>query len=261
MKTAPGFGQCDVTSSAAIASLSTQAEGVLTLAGPLPFPLAYTTDADGRLDGGYLYCLGAEIAHRAGLEGVAFTEQAFPDLVAGKVSGYDVALVDATVTPERAAAVSFAAPYGTNSSGVLARTDSAIKQADVAEATIAVVEGSLQQSVFGRAFPQAVVVGVVGPSEAADAVERGEADVAILDTNLAMIEAASSSSDLAVIARYPIGGDLAPVLPLGSANVTPVSTIIESMRADGTLDAIRQRWLVPALGGDPEAIPEWPPPV
>jgi polar amino acid transport system substrate-binding protein len=254
--TAPGFGACEVTDSPAIAEVTTVSPDVLTLAGPLPFPVAYTTDDEGRLDGGYLYCLGAEVAHRAGLQGLAFTETSFPAVVGGEASGYDIALVDATVTPERAAVVSFAAPYASNTSGVLARKASPVTQGDMDGARVGVVHGSLQQSTLASGLPRATIVGYPSPEDVAAAVTSGDVDAGVLDTVLALVQASASAGALTVVAEYDVGGDLAPVLPRASSNTSSVSAIIESMRADGTLDAIRARWLREATGADPE-LPRW----
>lgn len=253
----PGFGRCEITASAPVAEIATVAPDVLTLATPLPFPVAYATSDDGRVDGGYLYCLGAEIAHRAGLGGVTVVERSFTDITAGAATEYDVSLVDATVTPERAAVVSFAAPYGANTSGVLARAGAPITEAAMSSARIAVVESSLQQSALTAALPEATIAAYASPGEVAAAVASGDVEAGVLDTALALVEADASQGALAVIAEYAVGGDLAPVLPRGSPEVEAVSAIIESMRADGTLDAIRARWLSEDVGAAVSPVPEW----
>jgi ABC-type amino acid transport substrate-binding protein len=255
--TTPGLGACEITDSAAIAEVTTVSPDVLTLAGPLPFPVAYTTDDDGRMDGGYLYCLGAEIAHRAGLAGVVFVEESFSDLMSGQAVGYDLALVDATVTPERAQVVSFAAPYAVNSTGVLVRADASMTEASMESARVGVVESSLQQSAFAAGLPNATVVAYSSPDEVASAVLDGDVDAGLLDTVLALVQATSSSGDLTVIAEYSIGGDIAPVLPKDSVNVPAVSQIIDSLRADGTLEAIRARWLSGETGDAGSPLAEW----
>lgn len=250
----PDFGRCEITASEPIAEIATVTPDVLTLATPLPFPVAYATADQGRVDGGYLYCLGAEIAHRAGLAGVVLREESFTDVMSGGASDYDLALVDATVTPERAEVVSFAAPYGVNSSGVLVPVGAPMTEGAMRTARIGVVASSLQESVLTTAFPDAMITAYASPAEVAAAVTSGAVEAGVLDTTLAVVEASSSQGALAVIAEYAVGGELAPVLPLASPAVDAVSAIVESMRADGTLDAIRARWL---SGAGAKPLPAW----
>ena len=78
------FGRCELKEGAARHALTPAHDGVLTIAVPLPSPQAYQGNTPETIDGGYLYCLGAEIASRGGIGKIVVKNASFESLVTGK---------------------------------------------------------------------------------------------------------------------------------------------------------------------------------
>lgn len=251
------FGDCEVTENPTVHELDTMTEGVLTVAATLPYPAGYRGNTLESVDGGYMYCLDAEIANRAGLDEIKLVNTPFEALVTAQSSNFDFAVWDIYDTPERRKAVDFAAPYNTYETGVLVKKDSDLTPESITTAQLGVLSGSVQLAYVEENMPDAQVKVFANNDDLFNSLLAGQIDAALNDTATVMPRAKESNDQLEVIGRYPAGGDVAPLVPKGSANLEPLTQIIEDMRADGTLDAIMTKWLNPILGGDPQELPDW----
>lgn len=251
------FGDCDITENPTVHELTPLKSGALTVAASLPYPAGYRGNTLEDVDGGYMYCLVAEIANRAGLERVELVNAPFEALVTAKASNFDMAVWDIIVTPERESVVDFSTPYNTYQTGVLVRAGSDLTEASIKDSVVGVLAGSRQQSlVDDQLHPKEVRV-FNSNDDLFNALLAKQLDVALNDTATVKPRAAASDGKLEVIAQYEVGGDVAALFPKGSPNLAPTDEILADMREDGTLDKIMSRWLNEILGGDPTALPVW----
>ncbi|MFF3396247.1 ABC transporter substrate-binding protein [Streptomyces sp. NPDC002669] len=251
------FGGCEVTKNPQIHEMKTRKAGELTVAASLPFPAGYRGNTLETVDGGYMYCLDAEIANRAGIKKITLVNASFEALVTAKTSNFDFAVWDILVTPERRKAVDFSTPYNTYETGVLAKSGSSLSRSTIKNSTVGVLAGSLQLKFANDTLKPKQVRVFSSNDDLFNAVLAGQVDAALNDTATVMPRAAESGGKLKVIGRYPIGGDVAPLFPKGSPNVEVVDKILADMEKDGTLKSIMDKWLNPILGGDPHALPDW----
>ncbi len=255
---AAGFGRCDVTEDPEVHDLETVSEDVLTVAVPLPSPGAYEGETPESIDGGYLYCLAAEIAARGGLEGIEVHTTSFEALVTAKTQNFDVSLWDIIVTPEREEVVDFATPYMPVETGVAVKEGADVSAEDVGDLKIGVLAGSRQETLVADEIqPSEKPSTFQNNDDMFNALLAGQIDVALNDTTTVMPWAESSDGRISVIAQYETGSEVAPLLPKDSANTDAVSAIVEDMEADGTLADILEEWLSPILGGNPDDLPVW----
>lgn len=251
------FGECEISANPPVHKLDTMTEGELTVAASLPYPAGYRGNTLDSVDGGYMYCLDAEIANRAGLKKIKLVNASFEALVTAKSSSFDFAVWDIVVTPERKRAVDFASPYNTYLTGVLVKKGSELTAESIKQSTVGVLAGSVQLKYLQETLKPKQTRVFNSNDDLFNAVLAGQIDAAVNDTATVMPRAANSGGKLEVIGRYPIGGDVAPLLPKGSANVEVLNKILGDMKEDGTLDKIMDKWLNPILGGDPDTLPEW----
>ena len=252
------FGRCDVKAGAAQHALSPAHEGVLTIAVPLPSPQAYMGNTPETIDGGYLYCLGAEIANRGGIGKIVVKNASFESLVTGKAGDFDMSIWDLFPTEERKKSVDFSGSYRFTDTGVIAKAGSDVTAQNLGSKRIGVLLGSVQEKFVREKLK---VTGELRIFQSNDdmwaALMANQIDAALADTETAMPRATASNGALKVFGRYPVGGDVAILFPKGSANVAPTDQILADMRADGSLEAIEVKWLAPILGAPVSSVAEW----
>ena len=77
-----------------------------------------------------------------------------------------------------------------------------------------------------------------------EALRTGDVDLALSDSAAAQAYVAASDGGLKIIGE-PLGTEeFGFIFPKGSDLVEPFNAAIEAMRADGTLEALNQRWFV-----------------
>ncbi|MFJ6215732.1 ABC transporter substrate-binding protein [Streptomyces sp. NPDC092296] len=237
--------------------MDTIRSGALTVAASLPYPAGYRGNTLDSVDGGYMYCLDAEIANRAGLKKIDLVNASFEALVTAKASNFDFAVWDIYNTPERRKVVDFSTPYNTYETGVLVKKGSKLTDTSIKRASVGVLAGSVQLKFVNDSLKPRQVRVFNSNDDLFNALLAGQIDAALNDTATVMPRAAKSDGKLEVIGRYPVGGDVAALFPKGSPKVAAVDQILADMKKDGTLKAIMAEWLNPILGGDPTALPDW----
>jgi polar amino acid transport system substrate-binding protein len=251
------FGECEITANPTVYTLNTLAQGELTVAASLPYPAGYRGNTLESVNGGYMYCLDAEIANRAGLQKIKLVNASFEALVTAKSSNFDFAVWDIYNTAERRKVVDFATPYNTYQTGVLVKSDASLSKDTIKGATVGVLAGSIQLKFVSETLKPKEVRVFNSNDDLFNALLAGQVDAVLNDTATVMPRAASSNGKLKVVGQYPVGGDVAALFPKGSSNVDGVNKIMADMKADGTLAKIMNKWLNPILGGDPNALPDW----
>lgn len=252
------FGDCEITDNHGTHELDTVTDGVLTIAVPWPSPSGYPGDSPDEVKGGYLYCLTAEIANRAGLDDVKIETTSFEALITARTQNYDMSLWDVIVTPEREKVVDFSSPYMHIQTGVAVRAEDKDKTVeDMPDARIGFLAGSKAEELVAERFPDAETLTFQGNDDMFAALMANQVDMIMNDTITLMPLAYNSGEKAVVIGQFRTDSPLAAVLPKDSPNTAPTSEIIDEMHEDGTIDAILTKWLYEGYGGHPDDIPFW----
>lgn len=258
---AAAFGECQVYGDASSISLTPVTPDTLTVQTNLPSPGWWKGISPEKITGGFEYCLAANIAHRAGLSKLKVVNASFDALVAGQTKGYDIAMAQVSITPEREKVVQFSAPYFDSNVAILAKKGSSLtaenikdKKLGAALGTTAVdfVQDKINPATPARVFQEtdAMVTGVAS----------GQIDGALQDTAIMLGFASGSGGALEVVGQYKTGEQYGAIYPKGSANAPAMDKAIAAMSTDGTLEKLSADWLGPTLGGDPAQIPVFPAP-
>lgn len=253
-----GFGSCDVTGKAGSIALTTQKPGVLTVATVLPNPGWWNGTNPSDVDSGFEYCMAADIAHQAGLTSVVVKNLAWDQYISGTATGFDVGIASTTITPDRKKVFDFSAPYFSSNLGVATKAGSNLTAADLKDAKIGVLQGNLgAQWVADVLKPTQHPATFQAQADMFTALAAGQVDAVVTDTTLALTSIKASNGILEVKGQFDLNQGYGVVLPRGSANSDQVSKAIDTMSADGTLDALGATYLQPLFGANPNDIPMW----
>jgi polar amino acid transport system substrate-binding protein len=232
--------------------------GVLTVATNLPAPGFWNGDDPSAISGGFEYGIAKEMAKRLGLKnGVKVVNVSFDSLVAGQARGFDLALSQVTITPDRAKVVDFSTPYFSSDQGILVRKGTRVADAEAARR----LQWGVQQSTTGQDFLLNKLKPVKEPrvygetTQAFIALKAGQIDAVLLDTSIVLGQAAQPDSGFEVVAQFRSGEAYGALVPKGSGNLAEVNRLLAGMKQDGTLDRLVNQYLKPVLGGDPTKIP------
>jgi len=257
---AEGFGECKLTGTAGSVQIPTVAEGTLTVAAILPAPDSFKGNSPETIVGGFEYCLAAEIAHRAGLSSVTVQNVPWPALIAGQLSGFDVAMTNIFITEERLKAVDFTIPYFVATSGVMVRSEDAgkINKDNLGSMRLGVFLASVQDRYLDSTMkPTGEVRRFEATADLFTALSAGQVDAVLFDLSGVLPAASQSNGALSVVGQYNVGGDVGGVLIKGSEAKAGFDAAVQSMIDDGTLAQLVATWYAPLWGVDPATIPYW----
>jgi ABC-type amino acid transport substrate-binding protein len=211
------------------------------------------------LDEGYEYDIARCLQAQFGLHKLRVRDAGADAILAGKVSGYDVALSQVAIAPKRARAVTLSSPYFEPHEAALMRTaDRMSTLAEAKRARWGVQSGSPAVGLLRR-------IGVTKPrvytslSDASAGLESKEVDAFLADTAINFGLAGLSNGRLRIAAQFnePNGPGLyRAVLPKRSTNLGAINAVFESLRRSGEL----KRLLYRDLGADPGPVPLIPVP-
>jgi polar amino acid transport system substrate-binding protein len=253
-----GYGDCEVFGEKNSISLDPVTPGTLTVQTNLPSPGWWKGTTPETTDGGYEYCLAANIAHRAGLDRVRVVNVSFDALVAGQTKDYDIAMAQISVTPEREKVVTFSEPYFDSHQGVLAPADSDIDEDNVGSKVLGVQVGTTAVGFTKEVLrPDDEPKLFQDTTSMVTGVQSGLSDAAVQDTAIMLGFAKNSNGALEVIGQFETGEHYAAIYPKGSGQGAAMDAAIKAMETDGTLDKLAAKWLGPELGGDPNEVPVW----
>ncbi len=164
------FGDCDITvAKGSLGDVKLTSDGELTVATNLPAPGFWNGDDPDSINGGFEYCMAADIATSLGLDKVKVVNVSFDALVAGQTAGFDLALSQVTITDERAKVVDFSTPYFSSDQGVLVNKGTTISNIDEAKKA----KWGVQASTTGQSY----LADVIKPDERAGGVPGHALDV------------------------------------------------------------------------------------
>jgi polar amino acid transport system substrate-binding protein len=255
----PSYGKCKPTGKYGSVKLDTEKSDTLIVGYVQIGPLTYAGNTPSSVKGGHEYCLAANVAWRAGLPKIELKKVDFAQLVVGRLKGYDIALDDIYIKPERKKKVDFSTPYDTSWSGLVGLADKPLTKAGMKNLKIAVTLGSVQQkwidTVLKPTQKEATYDDTVTMFEA---LRAHQVDAVLIDLPVALPAAAASHGAFKTYAQVKVGGIVGIVMPKGSPNTKKVSAMVSQMKANGTLKGLQKTWYLPAYGGvDPDKLPFW----
>ena len=253
---AEGYGKCKVYGESGSISLKPVTAAALTVQTNLPSPGWWKGTTPESIDGGYEYCLAANMAHRAGLKSVKVVNQSFDALVAGQTKNYDVAMAQISITPEREEVVQFSEPYFDSNVAVLSKEGAGVTQDNIGSKKLGVALGTTSVDFVKSTLKPSQKARVFQDTDAmVTAVASGQIDAAIQDTAIMLGFAGGSNGTLKVVGQYETGEKYGAIYPKGSSNAAALNEAITAMSADDTLKKLSASWLGPTLGGDPAKVP------
>ncbi|GGC04294.1 amino acid ABC transporter [Marivita lacus] len=201
-------------------------------------PYNFINDA-GEVDG-FERELGDELCTRAGLTCEWVTNEwdsIIPNLVAGN---YDVIIAGMSITDERDEVIDFTANYSQPDPSAYLALDGA--DVDFDGGVIAAQAGTIQAAQI--ASSGATLVEFATPDETVAAVRSGEAD-AVLADKAYLLPIAEENADVAIVGEdVLIGGGIGMGIRESDTELRDKFTAaIESMKEDGTLNALIVKWL------------------
>lgn len=128
-QTSSSFGTCEITSAQQDTKLQTIEKDSLTVATILPNPGWWNGMSPDTINGGFEYCLAANIASRAGLHRIRIKNISPAQFFSGMATGYDVAIASTTITEPRKKVFNFSRPYFTSNLGVATKVSGALPKA------------------------------------------------------------------------------------------------------------------------------------
>ncbi len=202
-------------------------------------PYNYINDS-GEVDGLEIE-LGNELCKRAELTCewvVNDWDSIIPNLVSGN---YDTIMASMAITPSRDEVIDFTQDYvPAAKSAFLAISD----DVDPKNAVIAAQTGTIQAN-FVTTYGDATLVEFASADETIAAVRNGEADVVLADEEFLASFVAQSGGELMFVGDHPqIGGGVGMGIRESDAELkAKFNVAIESMKADGSLNALLIKWL------------------
>lgn len=259
--TTPKYGKCKPTGKyGSIKLKETVTPGVLTVGYNTISPRTYKGNTPDSVNDGFNYCFAANIAHRAGLPKIKLTFVDFAQLIVGRLQGYDVAIDDFYIKPEREEKVDFSIPYGHSWTGLVARTDDpAPTKAGLKDMKFAVTLGSVQQRWLEEKLKPSEQYNTYDDTAQLFAALRAkQVDAVLIDMPVALPAAAASKGRFKVYAQVKVGGRVGIIMEQPAANRKAINQMVRQMLKNGTLQKLEKRYYFAAFGGvDPDKLPAW----
>jgi polar amino acid transport system substrate-binding protein len=225
-------------------------EGVLTVGSDIAYPpFEYTDEKTGEYVG-FDIDLMKEIAKRMGLE-VEFVNTAWDGIIPGLIAKkYDVICSAMTITEERAKQVDFSDPYFEAKQVIITRADNKDIQGvqDLAGKIVSVQQGTTGDFAAVRLVEEKGIKFEIkrfeGTPEALMAIQKGDADAAIIDNFVAYL-AVKENPDIYRVVEDP---EFAPEyygIAVNKENpglLKKINEVLKEIKEDGTYDKIYNKW-------------------
>ena len=203
---------------------------------------------------GWEYDAVAEIAKRLNIT-VKYENTSWDAMIPAVSEGqYDMGMTGITIKDERKEQVDFSDPYMRSEMLMIVRGDEA-RFTDAA--SFAAIPELLVSAQPGTSPFYAAVYEILDGKEdnpriikfetfgaGLEALKAGDVDLTLSDSTAANGYVAASNGALKIIGSPLASEDFGFIFPKGSDLVAPVNAAIASMKADGTLDALNQKWFV-----------------
>lgn len=203
---------------------------------------------------GWEYDAMAEIAKRINIT-VSYQSTSWDAMIPAVSEGqYDLGMTGITIKDERKEQVDFSDPYMRSEMLMIVRGDET-RFTDAA--SFAALPDLLVSAQPGTSPFYAAVYNILDGNEenpriikfetfgaGLEALKAGDVDLTLSDSTAANGYVGASNGGLKIIGEPLASEDFGFILPKGSDLAAPLNAAIASMKADGTLDALNQKWFV-----------------
>ena len=228
--------------SSATGSLTTVVAGKLTMATNATFPPYEMTTDSGEFEGIDIDTAKA-IADKLGLE-LQIDDMDFDAALLSVQQGKaDIAMAGVTVTDERKAVMDFSDSYATGIQSIIVPNDSDIASPDdLAGKKIGTQRGTTGYIYCSDDFGDDAVVAYDNGLTAVQALNNGQVDAVVID-NAPAKEYVAANPGLKVLDTSYAEEDYAIGMAKGSSLEAAVNAALEELKADGTLQAIVDKYI------------------
>ncbi|WP_128515354.1 transporter substrate-binding domain-containing protein [Tabrizicola thermarum] len=203
---------------------------------------------------GWEYDAMAEIAKRLNIK-VKYENTSWDAMIPAVSEGqYDIGMTGITIKDERKEKVDFSDPYMRSEMLMIVRGD---EERFTDAASFAANPELLVSAQPGTSPFYAAVYDILDGNEenpriikfetfgaGLEALKAGDVDLTLSDSTAANGYVAASNGGLKIIGEPLASEDFGFIFPKGSDLVAPINAAIASMKADGTLDGLNQKWFV-----------------
>lgn len=203
---------------------------------------------------GWEYDAMAEIAKRINIT-VKYENTSWDAMIPAVSEGqFDLGMTGITIKDERKEKVDFSEPYMRSEMLMIVRGDEA-RFTDAA--SFAAIPELLVSAQPGTSPFYAAIYNILDGNEenprvikfetfgaGLEALKAGDVDLTLSDSTAANGYVTASSGGLKIIGEPLASEDFGFIFPKGSELVAPINAAIASMKADGTMDALNQKWFV-----------------
>jgi polar amino acid transport system substrate-binding protein len=238
-------------------ALPTLTAGTLTLGTDQPVYPPWYLDDDPESGRGFESAVAYAIADGLGYpeDRVTWVRVPFNASIQPGPKSYDLNLTEFSITPERAQAVDFSAPYYDVKQAVVAlESGPAAGAASIAELKLtrlgAQVGTTSYQAIVDQIAPESEPAVFNTNDDAKLALSNGQVDAIVVDLPTAFYITSAELEGAKIIGQLPLGTgtpeQFGAVLDKDSPLTSCVSAVVERLRADGTLAALEDKWLASA---------------
>lgn len=217
------------------------------------YPPLQFLDKDGKAIG-WEYDALAEIAKRLNMT-VKYENISWDAMIPAVSEGqFDMGMTGITIKDERKEAVDFSDPYMRSEMLMIVRGDET-RFTDAA--SFAALPDLLVSAQPGTSPFYAAIYNILDGNEenprvvkfetfgaGLEALRVGDVDLTLSDSTAANGYVAASNGGLKIIGEPLASEDFGFIFPKGSDLVAPMNAAIAAMKADGTMDALNQKWFV-----------------
>jgi polar amino acid transport system substrate-binding protein len=203
---------------------------------------------------GWEYDAIAEIAKRINIT-VKYENTSWDAMIPAVSEGqFDLGMTGITIKDERKEKVDFSEPYMRSEMLMIVRGDEA-RFTDAA--SFAAIPELLVSAQPGTSPFYAAIYNILDGNEenprvikfetfgaGLEALKAGDVDLTLSDSTAANGYVTASNGGLKIIGEPLASEDFGFIFPKGSELVAPINAAIASMKADGTMDALNQKWFV-----------------
>jgi polar amino acid transport system substrate-binding protein len=255
----------DTAASCALADLALVTPGVLTVATGEPAFPPWVSGPDGAnfddpasgtgFEAALVYALADEMGFAA--DDVVWVRTGFDEAIAPGPKDYDFNLQQYSITAAREEVVDFSAPYYTTKQALVAFPDSAVvgatSLADLKDVTLGAQIGTTSLDFIEDVIQPTTQASVYDSNvDAKSGLEAGQIDGIIVDLPTAYYITAVEIEGSVIVAEFEAAASAPDQFGLlfsdGSALRVCVDEALETLRSNGTLDALEDEWLVSAGG-------------
>jgi polar amino acid transport system substrate-binding protein len=217
------------------------------------YPPLQFVDKDGKAVG-WEYDAMAEIAKRLNIT-VKYENTSWDAMIPAVSEGqYDLGMTGITIKDDRKEKVDFSDPYMRSEMLMIVRGD---EERFTDAASFAANPDLLVSAQPGTSPFYAAIYDILDGNEenprvikfetfgaGLEALKSGDVDLTLSDSTAANGYVAASNGGLKIIGAPLASEDFGFIFPKGSDLVAPINAAIAAMKADGTMDALNQKWFV-----------------